>query len=186
MAVSPVKRLFTAAECYTMLRAGILREDDRVELIEGELLHMEPAISRHAGTVKLLLQILSRSLGDNALLGVHDPIHLNDFSEPQPDLSVLQPRGDKYRRSHPGPGDVFLLIEVADTSTGHDRTLKVPLYGRCGVPECWLLDLPGGLLDVHRDPTPDGYRTRHRLRAGDMVSPLAFPDLVLDVATLIA
>lgn len=186
MAVSTVKRLFTTAEYYTMLQAGILTEEDRVELIEGEILQMTPIGSRHAGHVKALVRIFSQSLGDRALLGVQDPLHLNDFSEPQPDLSVLHPREDDYRDSHPGPGDVFLLIEVADTSTGHDRTLKVPLYGRCGIAELWLLDLPGGLLDVHRDPTPDGYRTRHRLRSGDTVSPLAFPDLVLDVATLIA
>jgi Uma2 family endonuclease len=186
MAVSTVKRLFTTAEYHTMLQAGILTEEDRVELIEGEILQMTPIGSRHAGCIKDLNGIFSQSLGKRAVVGVQDPVHLNDFSEPQPDLSVLQPRGDKYRGSHPGPDDVFLLIEVADSSTGHDRTLKVPLYGRCGIPECWLLDLPGGLLDVHRDPTPDGYRTRHRLRAGDTVSPLAFPDLVLDVATLIA
>lgn len=186
MAVLPVKRLFTTAEYYTMLQAGILTEDDRVELIEGEILQMTPIGSRHAGCVKDLVGIFTQGLGSRIVLGVQDPIHLNDFSAPQPDLSVLHPREDKYRRSHPGPSDVFLLIEVADTTTGHDRSLKVPLYSRCGIAECWLLDLPAGVLDVHRDPTPDGYRTRHRLRPGDQVSPLAFPDLVLDVAQLIA
>lgn len=186
MAVSPVKRLFTTAEYYTMLQAGILTEDDRVELIEGEILQMTPIGSRHAGCVKDLIRIFSQGLGSRALLGIQDPVHLSDFSEPQPDLAVLRPRDDRYRRSHPTPGDVFLLVEVADSSTGHDRSLKVPLYGRCGVPETWLLDLPGGVLDIHREPTPDGYRTRHRLRPGDQVSPQAFPDLVLDVAELLA
>jgi Uma2 family endonuclease len=185
MAVSPLKRRFTTVDYHTMLQAGILTEEDRVELIEGEILAMTPIGSRHAGCVNGLVRVLSRSLGDRALLGIQNPITLDDLSEPQPDLAVLRPRGDDYRGSHPGPDDVLLLIEVAETSTAQDRALKNPLYGRCGVAETWLVDLQGRILDVYFEPTADGYRTRRRLRPGDRVSPQAFPDLVLDVAGLL-
>lgn len=135
MAVAAPRRLFTAEEYHTMLRAGILTADDRVELIEGEVLRMSPIGSRHAGGVNRLNDFFVRKLEGRAIVGVQAPVHLSDLSEPQPDLALLRPREDFYSHSHPTPGDVLLLIEVAETSADFDRAVKAPLYARAGVPE---------------------------------------------------
>ena len=181
MAVRIQARRFTVDEYSKMGEAGIIGEDDRVELIEGEIVEMPPISSPHGGGVNRLSYLLNQRLGDRALISVQNPLRLSTHSEPVPDLVVLRPRDDFYATSHPEATDVLLLIEVAQTSQRYDRRVKMPLYAREGVPESWLLDVPARALEVHRDPSPDGYRTVERLRAGDRVSPQALPDLTLAV-----
>jgi hypothetical protein len=141
MGVQLARRLFTVAEYHKMAEAGILSEDDRVELLEGEIVAMSPIGSRHAGTVKRLLdQFIPLQGARRVILSVQDPIRLGEYSEPQPDLALLRPRADFYASSHPGPEDVLLIIEVADQSAAVDREVKVPLYARWGIPEvCWWI-----------------------------------------------
>jgi Uma2 family endonuclease len=181
----PVKRLFTVSEYHSLAETGILSEDDRVELIEGEIFQMAPIGNRHAGCVKRLNRLLSRELGDRALLGVQDPIALDDHSEPEPDISVLRPRADDYSNSHPTPEDLFLVIEVADSSAGFERFRKIPVYARNGVPEVWLVDLTTHRIEAYREPSGMSYRAVRQLEAGDRLSPLAFPDLVLEVGEIL-
>lgn len=185
MAVAPERRRFTVDEYYRMAEAGILTEDDRVELIEGEIVQISPLGPSHAGTVKHLNAVLTARLGPRAVVSVRDPVRLSRDSEPQPDLAVLRARPDFYRRSHPGPGDVSVLVEVADTSAEADRRVKVPLYARTGIPEVWLVDLNAERVEVHRAPTPDGYRDMRVLRRGESLAPAAFPDLTLAVDDLL-
>jgi Uma2 family endonuclease len=185
MAVAMQRRLFTVAEYYTMLEAGILTEDDRVELIEGEIVEMAAIGSRHASCVKRLNDLLVSHLRERALVAVQDPVHLSDISEPEPDVSVLRRRDDYYAGAHPGPADIFLLIEVADASLLFDRKVKIPLYAASGIPEVWLIDLTQAILEVYRKPEQGTYREVLRLRAGSTVSPAAFPDQVWDVSQLI-
>jgi Uma2 family endonuclease len=144
MGVQLARRLFTVAEYHKMAEAGILSEDDRVELLEGEIVAMSPIGSRHAGLVNRLNRLFSQRAGDQVVVSVQNPVRLGGYSEPQPDLALLRPRADFYTSSHPGPEDVLLAVEVAETSAAVDREVKVPLYARFGVPEVWLVDLAGG------------------------------------------
>lgn len=147
----------TVADYHRMGEAGILTEDQRVELIEGEIVDMSPMGSRHAGIVKLLNRILAQAVGDLAIVSIQDPVRLSDFSEPEPDIALLRPRPDFYVKSHPGPRDVLLLIEVADASVRYDRDVKLPLYARHGIAEVWLVDLEGGKITLHTQPEGERY-----------------------------
>lgn len=164
-----------------MGRAGILHEDERVELLNGEILIVPPIGHYQAGCVIFLNSALNVGLDGRAILGVHAPVRVSDFDEPEPDLSVLRPRADYYRRGHPTPKDVLLLIEVSDTTVGYDRHTKGPRYAAAGIVEMWLVNLAVGQIEIYRDPAPDGYHTTITALRGDTVSPLAFPDLALSV-----
>ncbi len=168
-----------------MAEAGILHEDDRVELIEGEIVQMTPTGRRHAVCVAELTRLLVPAVGQRALLWPQNPITLPDDTEPQPDIVLLRPRADRYLQDDAHPEDVLLLVEVADTSQRYDRLVKLPLYGRAGVPEVWIVDLPGEVIEVHRGPTPSGYTKAGRAARGGTVAPAAFPDIVLSVDTIL-
>ncbi len=176
MVVHGEPRRFTVAEYYRMAEVGILTEDDRVELIEGEIVRMSPIGSRHAGCVNGCTALFYERFRDVGMVTVQNPVRLDDLSEPEPDLALVRIRSDHYATAHPTPGDVFLLVEVADTSVGWDRRKKVPLYARSGIPECWLVDLGRDIIDVYREPGPDGYRIRLTARRGQTIAPQAFPD----------
>lgn len=176
---------FTTLDYHRMVDAGILAEDDHVELIEGEILRMAPVGSRHAGHVKRLNRLLTFALGDRAIVAVQDPIRVNDFSEPEPDLSILRPREDFYEQAHPGPEDVFWLVEVSDSSLQFDREVKLPLYARHGVSEVWVVNVQNAVVEVHSTPEGGGYRDLAERRRGDSLAPRAFPDLVFEVETIV-
>lgn len=182
----PPPHRFTIDEYYKMAEAGILAEDDRVELLDGEIVDMPPISSEHAGAVNLTLAGLASCLPPRRyLVSVQNPVRLNLYNEPQPDLVVLRWREDGYTRGHPGAADVLLLVEVMQSSTDYDRRVKLPLYARFGIPEVWLLDLPGDRLEVHRDPGPEGYRRVATVARGERVRALLVPELELDPAALL-
>src|SRR6185369_5239669 len=166
MAVDIQRRLFTCTEYETMLAAGILSEDDRTELIEGEILQMSPIGSRHANCLRRSTALFSR-LGGRAVLSVQNPLRLNDLSEPQPDLLLLHPREDFYT-DHPRPEDVLLAVEVADASLEFDRGVKAPLYAMNGIAELWIVDLNGQAVEVHRRPSARGYLEVRRYARGNL------------------
>jgi Uma2 family endonuclease len=140
-----------------MAEAGILRPDAHVELIEGEIIDMAPIGSRHAGVVEQLASILRAAAGDSAMVRTQQPVSLGDRSEPEPDLAVVRARSDFYKLAHPGPADVFLLIEVAEASLQYDTTIKIPLYARHAIPEVWIIDLEGGRTVRYREPQQGRY-----------------------------
>lgn len=181
MAVEVLKRSFTVDEYHRMGEAGILREDDRVELIEGELITMTPIGSQHAACVDRLNHLLSRRLGRRYIVRVQNPIRLGEYSEPQPDLAILKPHSDFYAQAHPTAEDVLLVVEVAETSAGYDREVKIPLYARSSIAEVWLVDLTEGRVEVYRQPSPQWYQDVRTFRRGEVVVPLALPDLPLAV-----
>lgn len=151
------RRPLTVAEYRRMGEAGIFGERDRVELIEGQLIAMTPISSDHSGTVNALNYVLMRAVGDRAVVSPQHPVELDGFNEPQPDFALLRPRPDFYRERHPLPEDVLLLIEVAYTSVRYDRSLKMPLYARHGIPEYWIVRLDTRVVEVYRAPGPEGY-----------------------------
>jgi len=176
---SVLRRLFTVDEYHEMVRAGILTEEDRVELLEGEIVRMSPIGCRHAACVKRLNQLLTQRLRGRAIVSVQDPVHLDEHSEPQPDVALLRPDPGFYAATHPTPTDILLVIEVADTSADFDRKEKIPLYGRAGVREAWLVDLAAGAIEIHREPSAEGYRTVVRVVRGQSLSPSAAADVLL-------
>ena len=181
MAVVAERRRFTVDEYYRMAEAGILTEDDRVELLEGEVFQMSPIGSRHAACVGRLTHILPSRLGGRAIVWVQNPLRLDVYNEPQPDVALLRPRDDFYASSHPGPGDVLLVVEVVETTASYDRSLKVPLYARFGVPEVWLVDLNAETVEVYRGPSASGYQDIRYLGRGETLAPAAFPDVAIPV-----
>jgi hypothetical protein len=186
VAVIRKTRRFTVEEYHRMGAAGILREGDRVELIEGEVVEMAPEGSRHAGQINRLNSLLAARLGSDAIVAVQNPVQLSATSELQPDVALLRPRADFYRDAHPGPADVLLIIEVADASLEADRRVKVPLYAKARTAEVWLLDLAAARVLVYRRPTPEGYADERVVAPADSLAPKALPDLLLTAAQLLS
>jgi Uma2 family endonuclease len=172
-------------EYYAMADVGVLTPDDHVELIGGEVLEMSPIGSRHAALVNRLTRWLTASLGERAVVSVQNPVRLDDFNQPEPDLAVLRPRDDFYAEAHPGPADVLLLVEVSDSSLVFDRKVKLPLYATHGIPEVWVVNLIERVVEVRREPQGRKYRGATTLRQGDVLAPEAFPDLELAVDEVI-
>jgi Uma2 family endonuclease len=183
--IEPLKKLYTVTEYYALVDEGVLREDDRVELIEGEIRHMPPIGSPHSGGVNRLAALFFGRLSGRAVISVQGPVRLSEISEPQPDLLLLRFREDFYASRHPHPEDVLLLVEVADSSLGYDQGTKAPLYARHGIPEVWIEALNRTTLVVYRNPSPQGYRDVRTFHRGERISPLAFPDLVLEVSAIL-
>jgi Uma2 family endonuclease len=182
----PARWRFTTEEYHRMGEVGIFDEDDRVELIEGELIQMTPIGPRHAANVGRLTDLFTERLQRRVIVWVQNPVHLSPDSEPEPDIALLRRRADYYATGLPRPEDVLLIIEVADTSLGYDRDTKVPLYAAAGIPEVWIADLQGDRLRVFRDPDAGEYRRVEVLTRNDSVAPLAFPDLQLSVDELLS
>ncbi len=184
MSIPLLKRRFSVEEYRRMAQAGILSEDDRVELIEGDVVEMVPIGKRHAACVARLTALLA-PLRDRAIVWIQNPIRLGPFSEPQPDAVLLRPRRDFYAQGLPEPQDALLVIEVAETSGDYDRAIKAPLYARARIPEAWIVDLQQEIVDVFRDASVEGYRTRRTWRRGERLSPEAFPNLIVALDELL-
>lgn len=174
-AVRIPRRRFTIDEYHRMGEAGVFAEDDRVELLDGEIVQMSPIGIPHSSSVDRLNAFFSRRLGRRAIIRVQGPIILDRWSEPQPDLSVLAPRADFYGHAQPRPRDVLLAIEVMDSSRNYDRALKLPLYARAELREVWLVDLKAEVIERFWSPALRGYRQHEAVGRGRALSPLAFP-----------
>jgi Uma2 family endonuclease len=175
MAMRLLKGPFTVEDYHRLAELGILGEDDRVELLDGQVVEMTPIGPEHAGCVDVLTGLLSRLVGDTAIVRVQNPLVLAPRWEPQPDIAVLKPRADRYRTAHPGPGEVLLVIEVADTALESDREVKLPRYAAAGIPETWFVDLEQAVIEIHRQPGPGGYGEVQAMRRGDAIEPLLLP-----------
>jgi len=176
---------FSAAEFERMGEAGVFTKDARLELIEGEIIEMSPIGSRHAACVNFLSRFLNQAVGDIALVSVQNPIRLNDFSEPEPDIALLRLRDDFYRDAHPTPADVLLMIEVADTTLGYDRQVKVPLYAKAGVAEVWIINLTEEQIEVYAELTGGTYQTILNFRRGEEARAYTIPNLTVSVADVL-
>jgi Uma2 family endonuclease len=179
------RRKLDVNEYHRLAEAGILGEDDRVELIEGELIQMSPIGSPHAGTVNALTRLLVVAVGERAIVAVQNPVRLDDRSEPQPDLALLKPRADHSRGAIPTPADILLLVEVADTSGRYDRAVKLPLYAHHAIPEVWIVDVESSTVEVHRSPEGQTYRKVSNPGRDDVLSPELLPEVRLTVASIL-
>lgn len=180
-----VHRKIDVDEYHRMAEAGILVPDDRVELIEGELIAMAPIGERHVGDSIGLNMRLVRAVGDLALVSVGNPVRLGRYSEPQPDFTLLRPRADSYRGHKPLPEDVLLAIELSESSLRFDRTVKLPLYGAHGIGEFWIFDLQARQVSVCRGPCADGYASVETHGPDATIEAEALPGLAFRVADLL-
>jgi Uma2 family endonuclease len=171
-------RRFTVDELRQLVGAGVLGEDDRVELISGVLIDMAPIGDEHVSVTNILNELLLPSLLGRAVVSVQNPIRLSDSSLPQPDI-VVYARSAAVERRMARPDEVFLVIEVSDTTLVYDRTVKLPLYAEAGIPEVWIVNLPEQQIEVYREAGPGGYKSMRRILRGETVAPEAFPDVAV-------
>jgi Uma2 family endonuclease len=180
---APLERIkWRVADFHKMVETGVLSEDDRVELIDGEMIEMAPIGRRHLAKVNRLSRILGLAVGERAIVSTQNPIALPPRNEPQPDIALLRPHPDDYESGLPTAADVLLVIEVADTTLAYDRDVKMPIYARYGIAEAWLFDVEARVLFVHHDPAPSGYRRILTPGKTETVSPLLLPQLNIDLA----
>ena len=180
----PLRR-FTVDEYFAMAEAGILKREERVELIDGVIVEMAPIGNNHMGTTDLYTMTFAREVGDRAIVRVQGSILLAERSMPEPDLVLLRARQDFYRYRAAVPDDVLLLIEVAESSVDYDRYQKLPRYAQAGIPEVWITVLPERIIEAHSEPV-DGAYTRNLIYVpGDTISPSALPDIELAVSDIL-
>jgi Uma2 family endonuclease len=173
------RRLLTLDEYHTIGAAGVLKEDDRIELIEGEMIEMAPIGSRHVAKVNRLARLLSQCVGDQAIVSVQNPIALPPHNEPQPDIALLKPRADDYEGKLPGAQDILLVIEVSDTTLAYDRDSKMPIYAHHGIIEAWLVDVPAETLSIFLAPGASGYQRTLAPGRSESVTPALLPNVVI-------
>ncbi|KJH72192.1 Uma2 family endonuclease [Aliterella atlantica] len=185
MSVELLRKQFTVWDYHQMVKAGILKEDERVELIAGEIIKMSPIGTLHAAQVKRLINLFAEILGASVIVAAQDPVQLSDYSEPQPDIALLKRRTDFYATAHPQPQDVLLLVEVADTTIDYDRSVKMPLYAASNISEAWIVDINGQNIEVYRQPASDGYQHIQTFQRGQSLFIQAFPEINLNVDELL-
>ena len=181
----PTRRRFSVDEYYAMADAGILAHDERVELIDGEIITMSPIGNQHGAAVDRANDFLVPLVTGRAIVRVQSHLRLDDHCQPEPDLMLLVRRDDFYSTEAPGASDVLLLIEVSHSSLSYDRRVKLALYARFDIPETWIANIPDRVIEVHRDPVDGRYTTVRVYKPGETLSPLAFQDIELPVTRFI-
>ncbi|PYS46850.1 MAG: Uma2 family endonuclease [Acidobacteria bacterium] len=179
------KHWISVDEYERMGEAGIFHPDDRLELLEGEIYEMSPIGSPHAACVDLLITLLNERAQRRFIVRGQNPIRLNDFSEPQPDIALVRWRDDFYRNAHPTPDDVLLVVEVADSTVESDRSYKIPLYAQSGVAEAWLVNLPEEQIELFATPVNGVYQTNITFKRGDEAQSHTIKDLNISVSDIL-
>ncbi|MEO1762383.1 MAG: Uma2 family endonuclease [Cyanobacteria bacterium J06629_18] len=178
-------RLWTVKEYHRMAEAGIFDEDERVELLEGKIIWMSAIGTAHRSAVGRTNKYLQKHLGDKAWVSIQDPIQLDDYSEPEPDIAVVKIDQLDYADHHPTPDEVYLVIEVADTTFKKDCETKGKAYAAAGIIDYWVLDVIKRQLHVFREPSENGYKSEVILKDNDVVSALNFSDLNIDISEML-
>jgi len=179
-------RKFTIEQYNQMGEINIFQPEERLELIKGEILKMSPIGAKHASMVTRLTNLLVYELHQKALVSVQNSIVLDDYSEPQPDLVLLKPRSDYYENKKPEPEDIYLLIEVSDSTIIYDQTIKIPLYAENKITEVWLFNLNNKTLEVYRQPENNSYQSIQKLNSKKTINSLVFPELIIKLSEIFA
>lgn len=179
-------RLISVKDYHCMAEAGILQPEERVELISGQIIRMAAKGTAHSAAITRTRRLLESRLGDQVLVRLQDPIELDDYSEPEPDIAVVVPDPLDYEDHHPTVSEVFLIIEIADSSLQYDCEVKAPVYARSGIRDYWVLDVNGRQLHVYQLPSPEGYHSQTVLSEGVAISPIAFPDCEITVREMLS
>jgi Uma2 family endonuclease len=169
-------RLLTVHEYDRMTEIGIFDEDERVELLAGQIVKMAAKGTAHGAAIARTKILLDNRLGEQIFVRLQDPVRMNNYSQPEPDISVVIPDPLYYEDHHPIPSEIYLIIEVADTTLRTDCGIKAKIYAESGITDYWVLDVNNRQLHVFREPSQDGYQSRVILADGDSISLLRFPD----------
>jgi Uma2 family endonuclease len=175
---------FTQKDYEKMIESAILTTLDRVELIRGEIIEMSPIGLKHGATVIRLTNFFPSLLGNKALISVQNSVQLDDYSQPEPDVVLLKNREDFYATKRPTSSDIFLLIEVSDSSYKYDQEIKLPLYAENKVQEVWIINLNNDTIEVYRYPENNFYQQRLILTQKENISCLAFSEISIPVTNL--
>ena len=181
MALQSPRRLFTVEEYERMIEAGILTENDRVELVEGEIVEMAAKGSRHSSCVKRITDLFYRDARQSAVVSIQDPVRVGGRSELEPDVALLRPRDDLYATAHPLPADTLLIVEVSDTTLDYDHGLKLALYARAGIQEVWVVNLADDMIEVYALPKSGRYQETREAQRGEAIEARGVPGLVVEV-----
>lgn len=176
---------FTVETYEKMIKGEIFTPQDKVELINGEIVEMSPIGLKHATTVIRLTNLFPLFFQDKALVSVQNSIILNDYSQPEPDLVLLKNREDFYEQKRPSSEDIFLLIEVSDSTLKYDQEIKLPLYAENHIQETWIINLNNSSIEVYRQPENNFYQQQKILTKKDKISCLAFPEIEINIGKLI-
>ena len=176
---------WTVEDYHRMLGAGILSPEDRVELLEGQIVEMVPQNPPHASRIDDGGDYLKALFAQRAKVRVQLPVTLAPGSEPEPDFAIVRPDPNRYRDRHPGPQDILLLIEVADATLTRDRTHKAAIYAKAGIPEYWIIDLPQRQIIALQNPQDNTYQQEQILGANDQRTPLQCPEITVDLRYLL-
>jgi Uma2 family endonuclease len=185
MALQLTRRRFTVDQYHQMGEVGILKDDDRVELIEGEIIDMTPIGVRHAQCVAKLTRALVLQLERSALVWAQNPVRLSNKTEVQPDIALLRNRDYSVDESAPGPEHILLVVEVSDSTLAYDEREKLLLYARAGIPEYWLVNLKENVIEVYSDPAGDEYQTVEQARPGDALAVPGFSGVTVSVLDIL-
>jgi Uma2 family endonuclease len=179
-------KYWTVQDYYRMSDLGILDPNERTELIDGQIIIMTAKGTPHVMTLRLLANVLENALGDKSVfVSTQDPIRLDNFSEPEPDLAIVKGTILDYGKHHPVPDDIYLVIEVADSTLKQDCQVKDKLYARSNIAEYWVVDIKNRQVHIFRDPTSAGYTSQLILTETHSISPLAFPEIVLSISSIL-
>ncbi|MDM8560453.1 Uma2 family endonuclease [Candidatus Parabeggiatoa sp. HSG14] len=181
----PSTHLFTVEDWHKMGEIGLFSPETRVELIEGEIIEMGQIGSLHAGHVNRLNYLLNKQIKDSEIVSVQNPVILENYSEPQPDLMVLRHKAHFYSEKHPTPEDVLLLIEVSDSTLTYDRNIKRILYARHGIIEYWVVNLKDNCIEVYLNPQAQDYTLIHIIRCGEVIIPSQLPHISIAVSDIL-
>ena len=174
---APAPKQITVNLYQQMGEKGLLTQEDRVQLIEGEILEMPPIGPRHGSVTGRLSKWMYQAVGDAAIIRLGNPLNLGEYSQPEPDLMLLTPRADDYVKSHPGPEDVLLLVEISDSTLNFDQGRKRDLYARFAIREYWVIDVKSRCIDVYSNPADGKFGSAVKYRLQNTIRPGAFPQL---------
>jgi Uma2 family endonuclease len=186
MQLETTRKRFNVDEYYRMAETGIIGPEERVELIDGEVLEMTPIGHRHAISVDLATETFVLSFAGRAIVRIQNPLRLGKYTEPVPDVVLLKHRADRYRGRTVMAEDAILVMEVSDTTLRYDRDIKRPMYAAAGIPEMWIVNLETDELFVYRDPVNGVYTTSLVVSRSGSISVSAFPETNFKIDDLLA
>jgi len=172
---SPKLRQITVKQYDSMIKNGIFDENDKVELLNGVIIEKMTKGTKHSSTTDRVTRIFYRIFGDNLIVRNQNPIWLDEFSEPEPDIVLAMPKDDEYETTHPTPNEIFLILEVSDTTLSYDRNDKCLAYSRAGIRQYLLLNVQDKTIEDYREPSADGYQSKQTFRAGQSFNLVSFP-----------
>jgi len=180
----PRRLRFTVDEYYKMIELGMLKDYEKAEIIEGELIQKMPIGDRHASIVNQLTRLLIKNLSEDILVSTQNPVRLSDYDEPEPDFALADLTKYDGRR-HPRPAEILLVIEVSDSTLKYDRNTKLVLYAEAEIPEVWIVNLPNDIIEIHTKPSSGIYQLTKIFKRGETIESEALPQLKLAVDTVL-